>query len=114
MACLLPVFLIALVLSLSGCSKDAKSQVVGKWEATITERGTDTKLLWEFLPDGTFQCAPLVDPTQIIDKDKYEIIDEGRSVKVKSQMLPSGCILTLEGSTMSFDSAQVKARFKKL
>ena len=111
---ILLVVVMVLGFSCSGCSKDAKSQIVGKWEATITERGTNTKILWEFLPDGNFQCAPLVDPTTIVDRDKYEILDEGHSVKLRSQLLPAGCILTVDDSTMSFDSPQVKVRFKKL
>ena len=111
---ILLVLIMVLGVSCSGGSKDPKSQIVGKWEATITERGTDAKVLWEFLPDGTFQCAPLVDPATIVDRDKYEILDEGHSVKLRSQLLPAGCILTVDGSTMSFDSPQVKVRFKKL
>jgi hypothetical protein len=111
---ILLVLVMVLAFSYSGCSKDAKSRIVGKWEATITGKGGDAKVLWEFLPDGTFQCAPLVDPTTIVDRDKYEIIDEGRRVKLRSQLLPSGCILTLEGSTMTCDSPEAKVRFKKL
>jgi hypothetical protein len=108
------VLVMGLGFSCSGGSKDPKSQIVGKWEATIREKGTDTKLLCEFLPDGNFQCAPLADPATIVDRDRYEILDEGHSVKLRSQLLPSGCILTVDGSTMSFDSTQVNVRFKKL
>jgi len=105
---------ILLTLSVSGCSKDAKSQVVGKWEVTLNERGTDTKTQWEFFPDGSYTCAPLGDPGTILDKDKYEIIDEGRRVKIKSQFLPVGSILTVNGNSMTFESSQITATFKQL
>ncbi|HEY3028491.1 MAG TPA: hypothetical protein VGJ55_20255 [Pyrinomonadaceae bacterium] len=107
--------LVLLALSMPACKGDAKSQIVGKWEATITHKrsGNVAKLLWEFLPDGTFTAAPLNDPGTIVDKDKYEIIDDGRSVKIRSQLIEDGTC-TLERSTMTGETRGSLVKFKKL
>ncbi|MEP6912022.1 MAG: hypothetical protein ABI923_04670 [bacterium] len=107
--------LIFAALSVPGCKGDAKSQLVGKWEATITHKrsGNESKVLWEFLPDGTFTAAPVNDPGTIVDKDKYEITDEGRSVKFRSQLIED-CPCTIDRSTMTGETRGSLVKFKKL
>lgn len=107
--------LVLLALSVPACTGNAKSQLVGKWEATITHKrsGNEVKLLWEFLPDGTFTAAPLNDPGTIVDKDKYEIIDEGRRVKIRSQLVEDQTC-TIDLSTMTGETPGSLIKFKKL
>lgn len=52
---LILIVLLLVTLSVSSCKRDAKSQLVGKWEATLTHKrsGNVVKELGEFLPDGT-------------------------------------------------------------
>jgi hypothetical protein len=107
--------LMLLALSVPACKGDAKSQLVGKWEATITHKrsGSEAKLLWEFLPDGTFTAAPLNDPGTIVDKDKYELANDGRTVKIRSQLVEDlTCDIDL--STMTGETRNSLVKFKKL
>ena len=107
--------LLLLALSVPACKGDAKSQIVGKWEATITHKrtGYEAKLLWEFLPDGAFTAAPLNDPGTFVDKDKYEIIDDGRSVKIRSQLIEDGTC-TINRSNMTGETRGSLVKFRKL
>lgn len=111
--CLTTILLLAL--SILACSGLAKSGIVGKWEATVTHKrsGNVTKMLWEFLPDGTFTVAPLEDPATFVDKNKYQIIDEGRSVKIRSQLVDD-VTCTVDGSTMTGETPENLVRFRKL
>lgn len=107
---------VLLAFFVSACSKgDAKSEIVGKWEATITHKrsGNEVKMLWVFLPDGTFQAAPLEDPVTILDKNKYEILDEGKSVKIRSQLVDD-VTCAVDGSTMTGETPESLVKFKKL
>lgn len=94
---------------------DAKSGLVGKWEATLTHRrsGNETKMLWEFFPDGTFTAAPLEDPTTIVDKDTYQIIEGGQGVKIRSQLVDNATLL-IDGSSMKGATPEYLVRFTKL
>lgn len=109
--CLTTVILLASLLP--DCTGGAKSGLGGKWEATITDKrnGTETKLLWEFLPDGTFTAAPLNDPTTLVDRDKYQVIDEGRTLKMRSQLIEDAT-LPIGGSTMTAETARSLIKFK--
>lgn len=104
-----------LVLSIIGCQGSAKTPIAGKWEATITHKtsGHETKLLWEFLPDGNFLVAPLNDPKKVVDRDKYQVIDEGRAVKINSQLI-NNVTCTIQGNTMTGETPESLVRFKKL
>jgi hypothetical protein len=111
------ITLVSLTLSVLGCQREAKSGsgIVGKWEATLTYKrtGNETKMLWEFLPDGTFQAAPFSDPTAIVDKDAYRLIDEGQSVKIKSQLVDDAtCVIN--GNTMTGETPNYIIKFKRL
>jgi|SRR6266850_492559 len=94
---------------------DAKSGLVGKWEATLTRRtnGNETKMLWEFLPDGTFTAAPLEDPATIVDKDTYQIIEGGQKVKIRSQLVDNA-ICVINGNTMTGETVEYVVKFTKL
>ena len=108
------IVVVLLALSLLAC-QSKKTGVVGKWEATITHKrsGTVTKMLWEFLPDGTFTAAPLADPTTIVDKDKYQIADEGQTVKLRSQIVENvSCVL--RGDTMDAETPENIIVFRRL
>ncbi len=107
--------LLVLVLSITACSGVGKDQLVGKWEATVTHKrsGNETKMVWEFLSDGTFTAAPLEDPEMFVDKDKYEVLDEGKSVRINSQLLDY-VTCTLQGNTMPGETPEAAVKFRKL
>ena len=104
-----------LILSITACSGVGKAQLVGKWEATVTHKrsGNETKMVWEFLPDGTFTAAPLEDAGTFVDKNKYEVLDEGKSVKINSQLLDY-VTCTLQGNNMTGETPEVVVKFRKL
>ena len=104
-----------LVLSIIGCQGSAKTPIAGTWESTITHKtsGHETKLLWEFLPDGNFVVAPSNDPKTVVDRDKYQVIDEGRAVKINSQLI-NNVTCTIQGNTMTGETPESLVRFKKL
>ncbi|HEY8184525.1 MAG TPA: hypothetical protein VIF64_00570 [Pyrinomonadaceae bacterium] len=111
--CLTTLVLVAF--SIPACKGDAKSQLVGKWEATLTQKrsGNETKVLWEFLPDGTFTAAPLGDPGTIVDKDKYQISADGQTLTFRSQLIDHvPCIINV--STMTGETPESLVKFKKL
>ncbi len=107
--------LVVLTLSLTACSAGGKTELVGKWEATVIDKrsGSQTKLVWEFLSDGTFTAAPLEDPGIFVDRDKYEVLDEGKSVKINSQLLDY-VTCTLQGNTMTGETPGAMVRLRKL
>ncbi|MGI8732894.1 MAG: hypothetical protein ACR2LM_06285 [Pyrinomonadaceae bacterium] len=106
---------VLVILSMIACQGPARTQIAGKWEATITHKrsGNETKLLWEFLPDGTFTAAPLSDPMTLVDRDKYEVVDEGRGVKINSDLI-NNVTCTIQGNTMTGETPESLVRFKKL
>lgn len=108
--------LLLLALSVIGCSSDAKSELVGKWEATITHKrsGNAVKVLWEFLPDGTFTAAPLEDPGTHVDRDKYEVINDGATIKLRSQLLEGGSTCEVNRGTMTGETSGSVIKFTKL
>jgi len=105
---------VLLVLSIPSCKTDAKTGIVGKWEATLTDkRGRgESKMVWEFLPDGTFTVQPLNDST-IVDKDKYQISPDGKTVKFRSAVFDE-TTCTFDGSTMTGENRDSLFKFKKL
>ncbi len=107
--------LVLLTLSITACSTVEKTQLVGKWEATVTHKrsGNQTKMVWEFLSDGTFTAAPLGDPGMYVDKNNYEVLDEGNSVKINSQLLDYATC-TLQGNTMTGETPEAVVKFRKL
>ena len=106
--------LLLLALSFAACSGASKSELVGKWQATITHKrsGNAVKVLWEFLPDGTFTAAPLEDPGTLVDRDKYQLINDG-TIKIRSQLLEGGTC-EISRSTMSGETSGSTVRLTKL
>jgi hypothetical protein len=82
--CLPCLFLLAFLVSLPACTK---KNIQGKWEANIVSKrsGQGGKVVYEFLPDGTFTATPPGETT-IVDKDKCQVLDKGRTVKLRSQL----------------------------
>ena len=108
------VLLLALIVA--ACTGDSKSELVGKWQATITHKrtGTAVQVLWEFLPDGTFTVAPVEDPGTFVDRDKYEVINDGATIKLRSQLLEGSSTCEISRSTMTGETAGSTIKFTKL
>ena len=109
------LFILALLISVSACAGTTKS-IQGKWEANIVSKrsGQGSKVIYEFLPDGTFNAMPLGDTT-IIDKDKYEILDEGRTVKIRSQLLGGlEAVCKFTGIAIQCETEDANTNFKRL
>jgi hypothetical protein len=108
------LFLLAFLISLSACA-GTKSGIQGKWEANIVSKrsGQGSKAIYEFLPDGTFNATPPGDTT-IVDKDKYQVTDEGRTVKLRSQLFAGEAVCKFTGDAMQCESDNSYIQFKKL
>ena len=110
----LPIlFLCALVISLSGCV-GARS-IQGKWEADIAPKnsGPGAKVVFEFLSDGTFNAMPSGD-TAVIDKDKYQLLDDGHTLKIRTQLLGSDPVCNYTGDAIQCESETMNIKFKRL
>ena len=70
-------------------------------------------MVWEFLPDGTFTAAPLEDRETFVDKNKYEVLDDGKSVKINSQLLDY-VTCTFQGNTLTGETPAALVKFRKL
>lgn len=110
----LPIlFLFALLISLSACV--GARNIQGKWEADFASKrsGPGSKVIFEFLPDGTFNAMPPGDTT-IVDKDKYEVLDDGRTLKIRSQLLGGDAVCTYTGDTIQCETDTANINFKRL
>ena len=108
------LFLFALLLSLSACSTARNIQ--GKWEADIVPKNSGqaaVKVVFEFLPDGTFQVTPAGD-TALIDKDKYQLLDDGHTLKIRSQLLGTDPVCKYTGDAIQCESETANTNFKRL
>ena len=112
--CLRCLFLLAFLISLSACA-GTKNGIQGRWEANIVSKrsGQGGKVIYEFLPDGTFNATPPGDTT-IVDKDKYQVLDEGRTVKLRSQLFGGEAVCKFTGDAMQCESDNSYINFKKL
>ena len=108
----LPI-LFALLISLSACL-GARS-IQGKWEAEFASKrsGPGTKVIYEFLPDGTFNAMPPGDTT-LIDKDKYQLLDDGHTLKIRSQLLGTDAVCKYTGDAIQCESDTANTNFKRL
>lgn len=112
--CFSCLFLLALLISLSACAGTTKG-IEGKWEVNIASKrtGQGSKVIFEFLPDGTFQAMPPGDTT-VVDKDKYQVLDEGRTVKLRSQLFGGEAVCQFTGDAMQCEADDSYLQFKKL
>jgi len=110
----LPIlFLFALLISLAACV-GARS-IQGKWEADIASKsaGPGSKIIFEFLPDGTFNAMPPGDTT-VVDKDKYELLDDGHTLKIRSQFLGGDAVCKYTGDAIQCETETANINFKRL
>ena len=107
------LFLLALLVSLSACM-GAKG-IQGKWEADVTSKGSGqgAKIVFEFLPDGTFNAMPCGDTT-LVDKDKYQLMDDGSTVKIHSQLLGYDAACKYTGNAIKCESESASTTFRRL
>ena len=107
------LLLLALLISLSACVGTRGIQ--GKWEADITSKssGPGSKIIFEFLPDGTFNAMPPGDTT-VIDKDKYQLLDDGHTLKIRSQLLGNVPVCKFSGDTIQCETETANINFKRL
>ena len=107
------MFLFALLLSLTACA-GARS-IQGKWEADIASKssGPGSKVVFEFLPDGTFNAMPPGDTT-VVDKDKYELLDDGHTLKIRTQLLGNDPVCNYTGDAIQCESETMNIKFKRL
>ena len=113
--CLCCLFVLTFLTSLSACG-GSQSKVEGKWEATIASKRTNqpAKVIFEFLPDGTFQATPSGDTT-VVEKDKYQVQDDGRTVKMRAGNLFHGeAVCKHSPDAMQCESDDSYINFKKL
>jgi len=107
------LFLFALLISLPACTTARSIQ--GKWEADIASKssGPGVKVIFEFLPDGTFNAMPPGDTT-LIDKDKYQLLDDGHTLKIRSQLLGTDAVCKYTGDAIQCESETANTNFKRL
>jgi hypothetical protein len=97
----LPIlFLLALLISLSACVGGGKKKIQGKWDPDFASRpSNEAKVIFEFLPDGTFNAMPPGD-TAIVDRGNYELLDDGRTLKFHSQLVGGNAVCKITGDEM--------------
>jgi hypothetical protein len=70
-------------------------------------------VIYEFLPDGTFNATP-PGSTTVVDKDKYEVLDEGRTVKLRSQLFEGEAVCKLVDDALKCETDNGQINLKKL
>jgi len=103
----------ALLISLSACGGSRSIQ--GKWEADIASKssGPGSKIIFEFLPDGSYNAMPPGDTT-IIDKDKYQLMDDGHTLKMRSQLFGGDAVCKYTGDAIQCETETANINFKRL
>jgi len=115
--CLHCLFLLVLLTSLVACGGSSKPIIQGKWEVTLVSRRSGqegSKIIYEFLPDGTFNAMPPGDTTTVVDKGKYEVLDEGRTVKIQSPLLGGEAVCKFVEDALRCETPEAQIDFKKL
>jgi len=112
--CLRSLFVVACLISLSACA-GSRNSIQGKWEGTIVSKpgGQTGKVIYEFLPDGTFNAMPPGDTT-VVDRDKYQVLDEGRTIKLRSDIIGGDATCTFVGDALKCEAEKAHTDFKKL
>jgi hypothetical protein len=107
------LFLLALLISLTACGSRS---IQGKWEADFSSKRTGlsgSKAIFEFLPDGTFNVRPSGDTT-IVDQDKYQLLDDGHTLKIRSQLFGGDAVCKFDDYTIHCDTETANINFKRL
>ena len=110
----LSILFLALLITLSACSGSRSIQ--GKWEADVAPKrpGPGAKIVFEFLPDGTFKAMPPGDTT-VVDKDKYQLLDDGHTLKIHTQLLGgSDVVCNFTGDAIQCETETANINFKRL
>ena len=109
----LSILFLALLITLSACSGSRSIQ--GKWEADVAPKrpGPGAKIVFEFLPDGTFNAMPPGD-TILVDQDKYQLLDDGHTLKIRSQLIGSDAVCKYTGDAIQCESETMNIKFKRL
>ena len=109
----LPILFLPLLISLSACGGSRNIQ--GKWEAGIALKrpGPVAKVIYEFLPDGTFNAMPPGD-TAIVDKDKYQLLDDGHTLKMRSEIFGGDADCKFTGAAIQCETETANIHFKRL
>ena len=108
------LLLLALLISLSACF--GAKNIEGKWEAEFASKRTGevgSKATFEFLPDGTFTVTP-PGTTVIVDKDQYQLLDDGRTLKMRGQLFGGDAICKYTGNAIECETETAKINFKRL
>jgi hypothetical protein len=107
------LFLLALLISLSACV--GTKNIQGKWEADFASKrsGPGSKVIFEFLPDGTFNAMPPGDTT-VVDKDKYQLLDDGSTLKMRSQLFGGDAVCKYTGDAIQCETETANINFKRL
>jgi hypothetical protein len=110
----LAILLLALLISFSACGGSRSIQ--GKWEADFASKRSGevgSKVTFEFLPDGTFNAMPFGDTT-IVDKDKYQLLDDGHTLKMRSQLFGGDADCKYTGDAIHCETETATINFKRL
>ena len=110
----LPILFLALLISLSACGGSRSIQ--GKWEADFSSKRSGqlgSKVIFEFLPDRTFNAMPAGDTT-IVDKDKYQLMDDGHTLKMRSQLFGGDAVCKYTGDAIQCETETANINFKRL
>ena len=110
----LPILFLGLLISLSACGGSRNIQ--GKWEADIVPKRPGqvaVKVTFEFLPDGTFNAMPSGD-TALVDKDKYQLLDDGHTLKMRSQLFGGDADCKYTGDAIRCETETANINFKRL
>ena len=110
----LSIVFLALLITLSACSGSRSIQ--GKWEADVAPKrpGPGAKIVFEFLPDGTFNAMPPGD-TILVDQDKYQLLDDGHTLKIRTQLLGgTEAVCNFTGDAIKCETETANTNFKRL
>ena len=112
----LPIlFLLASLISLSACVSGGKKKIQGKWDPDFASKhpGNDVKVIFEFLPDGTFNAMPPGDTT-LVDQDKYQLLDDGHTLKIRTQLLGVDPVCNFTGDAIKCETETANINFRRL
>jgi len=108
----LSILFLALLISLSACGGSRSIQ--GKWQADVVSKrpGPSAKIDFEFLPDGTFNAMPPGD-TAVVDKDKYQLLDDGHTLKMRSDLIGGDANCQFTGDAIKCETETANINFKR-